>query len=52
MSRLVDPGPVDPPVPIEEVAGVIRDLIKEGKVLHFGSRGREPGTCQRSIDVR
>lgn len=27
---------VDPDVPIEEVAGTVKDLIKEGKVLHFG----------------
>jgi aryl-alcohol dehydrogenase-like predicted oxidoreductase len=27
---------VDPNVPIEEVAGTIKGLIKEGKVLHFG----------------
>lgn len=27
---------VDPNVPIEEVAGVVKDLIKEGKVKHFG----------------
>ncbi|MBE8724231.1 aldo/keto reductase [Flavobacterium hungaricum] len=27
---------VDPNVPIEDVAGVIKDLIKEGKVKHFG----------------
>ena len=27
---------VDPQVPIEDVAGAIGDLIKEGKVLHFG----------------
>lgn len=27
---------VDPNVPIEEVAGTVRDLIKEGKVKHFG----------------
>ncbi len=26
----------DPDVPIEEVAGTVRDLIKEGKVKHFG----------------
>jgi aryl-alcohol dehydrogenase-like predicted oxidoreductase len=25
-----------PKVPIEEVAGAIKDLIKTGKVLHFG----------------
>src|SRR5205823_3056196 len=27
---------VDQKVPIEDVAGAIKDLIKEGKVLHFG----------------
>ena len=27
---------VDPGVPIEEVAGAVRDLIQEGKVRHFG----------------
>lgn len=27
---------VDPAVPIEEVAGVVKDLIAEGKVRHFG----------------
>jgi aryl-alcohol dehydrogenase-like predicted oxidoreductase len=27
---------VDPDVPIEDVAGAIKSLIKEGKVLHFG----------------
>ncbi|CAM3529648.1 aldo/keto reductase [Flavobacterium chungbukense] len=27
---------VDPNVPIEDVAGVIKDLIQEGKVKHFG----------------
>ncbi|MDO4229757.1 MAG: aldo/keto reductase [Capnocytophaga sp.] len=26
----------DPKIPIEEVAGVVKDLIKEGKVLRFG----------------
>jgi aryl-alcohol dehydrogenase-like predicted oxidoreductase len=32
---------VDPNVPIEDVAGAIKDLIKEGKVLHYGLS--EPG---------
>ena len=32
---------VDPVVPIEDVAGAIKDLIKEGKVLHWGLS--EPG---------
>jgi aryl-alcohol dehydrogenase-like predicted oxidoreductase len=27
---------VDPNVPIEDVAGTVRDLIREGKVRHFG----------------
>jgi len=27
---------VDPDVPIEEVAGAVKDLIQEGKVRHFG----------------
>jgi aryl-alcohol dehydrogenase-like predicted oxidoreductase len=27
---------VDPSVPMEEVAGTVRDLIREGKVRHFG----------------
>jgi aryl-alcohol dehydrogenase-like predicted oxidoreductase len=32
---------VDPQVPIEDVAGAIKDLMKEGKVLHYGLS--EPG---------
>lgn len=32
---------VDPSVPIEDVAGLMKDLIKEGKVLHYGLS--EPG---------
>jgi aryl-alcohol dehydrogenase-like predicted oxidoreductase len=32
---------VDPQVPIEDVAGAIKDLITEGKVLHYGLS--EPG---------
>ena len=27
---------VDPDVPIEEVAGAVKDLIGQGKVNHFG----------------
>src|SRR5882757_5946997 len=30
---------VDPAVPIEDVAGAIKDLIDEGKVKHFGMSG-------------
>src|ERR1700751_2855043 len=32
---------VDPEVPIEDVAGAVKDLIREGKVKHFGLS--EPG---------
>ncbi|WP_371344777.1 aldo/keto reductase [Ancylobacter sp. IITR112] len=32
---------VDPQVPIEDVAGTLKDLIKQGKVLHYGLS--EPG---------
>lgn len=32
---------VDPAVPIEDVVGAIKDLIKEGKLLHYGLS--EPG---------
>ena len=43
---------VDPNVPIEDVAGVIKDLIKEGKVLHWGLS--EPGvqTIRRAHAVQ
>lgn len=33
---------VDPDVPIEDVAGAVKDLITEGKIKHFGLS--EPGT--------
>src|SRR6185312_9929044 len=36
---------VDPNVPIEDVAGTVRDLIGEGKVRHFGMS--EPGVQTR-----
>jgi len=32
---------VDPNVPIEDVAGTVKDLIQQGKVKHFGLS--EPG---------
>lgn len=43
---------VDPEVPIEEVAGAIQDLMKEGKVLHWGLS--EPGlnTIRRAHAVQ
>jgi aryl-alcohol dehydrogenase-like predicted oxidoreductase len=43
---------VDPNVPIEDVAGTVRDLIDEGKVKHFGLS--EPGveTVRRAHAVQ
>ena len=43
---------VDPNVPIEDVAGTVRDLIAEGKVKHFGRS--EPGvqTLRRAHAVQ
>jgi aryl-alcohol dehydrogenase-like predicted oxidoreductase len=43
---------VDPSVPIEEVAGAVKDLIAEGKVKHFGLS--EPGadTVRRAHAVQ
>ena len=43
---------VDPDVPIEDVAGTVRDLIEEGKVKHFGLS--EPGvqTIRRAHAVQ
>jgi len=43
---------VDPAVPIEDVAGTVRDLIGEGKVRHFGLS--EPGvqTLRRAHAVQ
>jgi aryl-alcohol dehydrogenase-like predicted oxidoreductase len=35
---------VDPRAPIEDVAGAVKDLIKEGKVLHLGAWAAEGKT--------
>jgi len=43
---------VDPKVPIEEVAGAIKDLIKEGKVLHFGLSEASATTIRRAHAVQ
>lgn len=43
---------VDPKVPIEEVAGAIKDLIKEGKVLHFGLSEASARTIRRAHAVQ
>lgn len=39
---------VDPNVPIEEVAGTVRDLITEGKVKYFGLSESGVSTVQRA----
>ncbi|RZJ32517.1 MAG: aldo/keto reductase [Brevundimonas sp.] len=39
---------VDPAVPIEDVAGAIKDLIAEGKVLHWGLCEMGLGTLRRA----
>lgn len=39
---------VDPNVPIEEVAGAIKDLVQAGKVLHFGLSEASAKTIRRA----
>jgi aryl-alcohol dehydrogenase-like predicted oxidoreductase len=43
---------VDPDVPIEEVAGAVRDLIREGKVKHFGLSEAGVQTIRRAHAVQ
>lgn len=43
---------VDPAVPIEEVAGAVKDLIKEGKVKHFGLSEAGANTIRRAHAVQ
>jgi aryl-alcohol dehydrogenase-like predicted oxidoreductase len=43
---------VDPEVPIEEVAGAVKDLIKEGKVKHFGLSEAGAQTIRRANAVQ
>jgi aryl-alcohol dehydrogenase-like predicted oxidoreductase len=43
---------VDPNVAIEDVAGAIKDLIKEGKVLHFGLSEASEKTIRRAHAVQ
>src|ERR1051326_5448545 len=38
---------VDPQVPIEDVAGTVKELIREGKVGHFGMSGGSGKTLRR-----
>lgn len=43
---------VDPAVPIEDVAGTVRDLIAEGKVRHFGLSEASVRTIRRAHAVQ
>jgi len=43
---------VDPDVPIEEVAGVVKDLIQEGKVKHWGLSEAGVQTIRRAHAVQ
>jgi aryl-alcohol dehydrogenase-like predicted oxidoreductase len=43
---------VDPDVPIEEVAGAVKDLIQQGKVKHFGLSEAGAQTIRRAHTVQ
>src|SRR5213080_2184514 len=43
---------VDPEVPIEDVAGALKDLIREGKVRHFGLSEAGVHTIRRAHAVQ
>ncbi len=43
---------VDPKVPIEEVAGTVKQLIKEGKVKHFGLSEASAQTIRKAHAVQ
>jgi len=43
---------VDPNVPIEDVAGTVKDLIQEGKVRYFGLSEPGAGTIRRAHAVQ
>ena len=43
---------VDPSVPIEEVAGAVKELIKEGKVKHFGLSEAGAQTIRRAHAIQ
>lgn len=43
---------VDPEVPIEEVAGAVKDLIRQGKVRHFGLSEAGAKTIRRAHAIQ
>src|SRR5512145_2669998 len=45
-------NPDDPNVPIEDVAGAVKELIAQGKVLHFGLSEPSATTIRRAHAVQ
>jgi aryl-alcohol dehydrogenase-like predicted oxidoreductase len=43
---------VDPNIPIEDVAGAVKELIEKGKVLHFGLSEASSNTIRRAHAVQ
>jgi aryl-alcohol dehydrogenase-like predicted oxidoreductase len=43
---------VDPDIPIEDVAGAVKDLVREGKVQHFGLSEAAAQTIRRAHAVQ
>src|SRR5580700_1105097 len=43
---------VDPNVPIEDVAGTVKELMAQGKVLHFGLSEASPSTIRKAHAVQ
>jgi aryl-alcohol dehydrogenase-like predicted oxidoreductase len=43
---------VDPTVPIEDVAGAVKELIKQGKVMHFGLSEASAKTIRRAHAIQ
>jgi aryl-alcohol dehydrogenase-like predicted oxidoreductase len=43
---------IDPQVPIEDVAGAVQDLIREGKVRHFGLSEAGAATIRRAHSIQ
>src|ERR1700683_3367164 len=43
---------VDPKVPIEDVAGAVKELIAAGKVLHFGLSEASPETIRKAHAIQ
>jgi aryl-alcohol dehydrogenase-like predicted oxidoreductase len=43
---------VDPNVPVEDVAGTVKDLMKEGKVLNFGLSEADPANIRKAHAIQ